>query len=155
MRSAISSTFLLIAWYSAQSVLASVDGMGHPDEVAGRLVQVVEQWRHRSLVDVARNQAVSPGTGGIGAVQSSGPAQSRSAGGAAGGAVNGGSAGAGGGAGPVGGGGAAGAGAAAAGSGAAGAGGAGADAAGSGAAGAGAAGAGAAGAGARIDGGRA
>ena len=45
----------LIAWYSAQSILASVDGMGHPDEVAGRLVHVVEEWRRRSLVDVARN----------------------------------------------------------------------------------------------------
>jgi adenylate kinase len=37
----------LIAWYDAKSVLVTVHGMGTPDEVANRLIQVVEDWRGR------------------------------------------------------------------------------------------------------------
>jgi adenylate kinase len=56
----------LIAWYSDQSLLVGVDGMGAPDEVAGRLVKVVEESRHRGLVEAARRAAdaaeATPGT---------------------------------------------------------------------------------------------
>ena len=37
----------LIAWYSAQGILVPVNGMGPPDEVAARLVRVVEESRGR------------------------------------------------------------------------------------------------------------
>jgi adenylate kinase len=45
----------LIAWYSAQGILAPIDGLGQPDEVAARLVRVVEESRQRSLIDAARH----------------------------------------------------------------------------------------------------
>jgi adenylate kinase len=44
----------LIAWYAAQGILTAIDGLGPPDEVAARLVRVVEQSRQRSLIDAAR-----------------------------------------------------------------------------------------------------
>jgi adenylate kinase len=47
----------LISWYAAQGILAPIEGMGPPDEVAARLVQVVEESRQRNLVEVARQIA--------------------------------------------------------------------------------------------------
>jgi len=47
----------LISWYEAQGILAPIEGMGPPDEVAARLVQVVEESRQRNLVEVARQIA--------------------------------------------------------------------------------------------------
>ncbi len=44
----------LIAWYSNLGILVGVDGMGAPDEVAARLVKVVEDSRHRGLVEAAQ-----------------------------------------------------------------------------------------------------
>jgi adenylate kinase len=45
----------LIAWYEALGLLTHVDGMGAPDEVAQRLVRVVDEARERGLVDAARH----------------------------------------------------------------------------------------------------
>jgi adenylate kinase len=47
----------LIDWYAAQGILTPIEGMGPPDEVAARLVRVVEESRQRSLVEVARQVA--------------------------------------------------------------------------------------------------
>src|SRR5215831_17571656 len=44
----------LIAWYASEGILARVDGMGQPDDVASRLVRTVDDSRHRSLIDAAR-----------------------------------------------------------------------------------------------------
>ena len=35
----------LMAWYGGRGVLTPVDGLGSPDEVTSRLVQVVDEWR--------------------------------------------------------------------------------------------------------------
>jgi adenylate kinase len=35
----------LIAWYSARGILMPVKGLGSPDEVANRLIKVVDDWR--------------------------------------------------------------------------------------------------------------
>ena len=67
----------LIAWYSAQGILAPVDGMGPPDEVATRLVRVVDDSRNRSLVDAARQPAVATPGGPGGPGLPAGPAQVR------------------------------------------------------------------------------
>jgi adenylate kinase len=48
----------LVAWYSAKGILAVVDGEGPPDEVATRLVRVVDESRQRSLVPPARSLAL-------------------------------------------------------------------------------------------------
>ncbi len=50
----------LIAWYSAQAILAAVDGLGPPDEVAARLVKVVDESRQRRLRDAAGGAEVPP-----------------------------------------------------------------------------------------------
>jgi adenylate kinase len=55
----------LIAWYAAQGMLAAINGMGPPDDVAARLVRVVEESRHRGLVESARNAAA--GAAGVAA----------------------------------------------------------------------------------------
>jgi adenylate kinase len=55
----------LIAWYEAQGILANVDGLGGPDEVAMRSVRVVDEARERGLVDAARQPgAVHEATAG-------------------------------------------------------------------------------------------
>jgi adenylate kinase len=36
----------LIAWYSARRRLVPIDGMGSPDQVAGRLIRVIDDWRN-------------------------------------------------------------------------------------------------------------
>jgi adenylate kinase len=52
----------LVAWYAEQGILFAVEGEGQPDEVAARLVRVVDQCRLRSL-EIARQLA-----SGLGAV---------------------------------------------------------------------------------------
>jgi adenylate kinase len=59
----------LIDWYAAQGILAPIEGLGQPDEVAARLVRVVEESRQRSLVEVARQ--VSSGASATNADQGS------------------------------------------------------------------------------------
>jgi len=49
----------LIEWYASQGILASVDGMAAPDEVASHLVRVVDDSRRRGLADAARQLAVA------------------------------------------------------------------------------------------------
>jgi adenylate kinase len=57
----------LIAWYATQGMLAPIDGMGPPDEVAARLVRVVEESRQRGLIDSALNAAAATAAGRGGA----------------------------------------------------------------------------------------
>ncbi len=45
----------LIAWYSDRGLLTPIDGMGAPDDVAARLVRVVEESRHRGLLEAAQH----------------------------------------------------------------------------------------------------
>ncbi|MDQ6614777.1 MAG: adenylate kinase [Actinomycetota bacterium] len=49
----------LIAWYSDRGLLTPIDGMGAPDDVAARLVRVVEESRHRGLLEAAQHSALS------------------------------------------------------------------------------------------------
>ncbi|MDQ1421014.1 MAG: adenylate kinase [Acidimicrobiaceae bacterium] len=51
----------LIAWYTAKGILAPINGLGQPDEVAARLVRVVEESRQRSLIEAARHPSASSG----------------------------------------------------------------------------------------------
>ncbi len=62
----------LIAWYAALGILAAIEGMGPPAEVAARLVRVVDESRQRSLVEAARQLASgSAGASGPGSPSAS------------------------------------------------------------------------------------
>jgi len=37
----------LIAWYLERGLLVTVDGLGHPDQVSGRLIRAIDHWRER------------------------------------------------------------------------------------------------------------
>jgi adenylate kinase len=37
----------ILGWFEKRSLLLTVDGMGHPDDVTARLVSAVDAWREK------------------------------------------------------------------------------------------------------------